>query len=623
MQPPHRTQPFARRVSELLIDARGILAVVFALGVVLALPVRGSFGAELFASAAPHNAAVSSVQAPGSRERALQRSRAGHLTAEVRALTEALKSPHANTSRISRELGSLSRARTKSLTTLLARDPRSVRALVLPRSTRRALGRVHGASVETSVQLAGEYRVWHRDAFDHSGQDSYSDQIVTASGRAFNLYGAKSRVAIRLDFARLKPARRMSVRGYSIAGRILATSVSTTGGRELASAAGAAPTVGQVRVAVIVATFSDSTSPVDVDAIRATFEGNPGHDVVSYFSEASYGKMTLAPSFFGPFTLSTTSAVGCSSPPTQSLINAAASNVTFAQFSRLVFVYNCPNTGFGSATSVGSVSTPQGTVQAAQITLDARTASDRYAVTHELSHTLGGFNKHAAFDVCLPETFIPPTRFDAGCQAAEYGDEFDVLGSPPGHETPHLDPYHKANAGWFDAGQFPTVSAPGTYTYTLAPYERPTSGVLALNIPRGQSGTTFTVEYRQPSGFDAWMGSQSTCGQCTVTQGASIRLVAFARRFRRRFRHAAPRYDSGNDCVEGFHSRRGRAGRSAASRAAPSPTPSTASSIKAISVDSAGLTVQVTIPTQTCVRGTPTVSSPSPTAQTGTADAAE
>ena len=52
-----------------------------------------------------------------------------------------------------------------------------------------------------------------------------------------------------------------------------------------------------------------------MNAIRANFQGNPGHDVDSYFDEASYGKMTLAPSFFGPYTLATTTSTGCSTTP--------------------------------------------------------------------------------------------------------------------------------------------------------------------------------------------------------------------------------------------------------------------------------------------------------------------
>jgi chitodextrinase len=390
----------------------------------------------------------------------------------------------------------------------------------------------------------------------------------------------------------------------------------------LASSTGttADATTGVISTAVIVATFADSTTAVDMDAIKTTFRGNPGHDAVSYFSEASYGRATLAPAFFGPYTL-TTSSAGCAASPTQALIAAAAADVTFSQFSRLVFVYNCPGTTFGSATSVGALSTPQGTVQAAQIALDAGSATNLYSVVHELSHTLGAFNSHAAFYVCLPETLIAPSRSEAGCVSGEYGDSFDVLGGGPTHMVSQLNPYHKAKAGWFGAGQFPTLDAPGTYTYTLAPYEEPAGAVLALNIPRGPSGTALTVEYRQAVGFDSWMASPVDCPRCTVTQGASIRLVTggggAGGGSDTQLLDTTPGtipssfYYPVEDAVDGA--------------LLPGRTfvdPEFGISITAVSADSSGLTVKVTVPSQTCVRRTPTVSAPSPSTQTGTIDTA-
>jgi len=220
---------------------------------------------------------------------------------------------------------------------------------------------------------------------------------------------------------------------------------------------------------VIFATFSDSTAPIDLGAVKAAFNGTSGYGVAGYFREASYGRMTVATSFFGPYVLDVPAATGCEQRPTQQLIDAAAVDVPFAQFSRLVYVYNCPNTSFGWAGSTGSVTTPQGTVQAAQMSLDGKSAAAVQTVAHELSHTFE--NGHAAFYVCLPEAFVSPSRFDDACPSSEYGDYFDVLGSRPPNVSPHLDPHHKANAGWFAFGEYPTVTTSGPFT--LAPYERP------------------------------------------------------------------------------------------------------------------------------------------------------
>ncbi len=525
----------------------------------------------------------------------------------MRALTAALRAPHARKTALSRRLVTLSKARSKTLIKLLAQNPQAVRRLIVPTATARALRRVKGARVETAVDLAGPYRVWHRDDFDRSSGDVFRDQL-TARGKVFTLFGADSRVAVRLTFARLKPDAPLAVRGYALGSNVLTTKAWTPSGRTLAAVA--STTTGPIAVAVIVATFADSSTPVDMNAIRSNFQGTPGHDVLSYFDEASYGKMSVAPSFFGPYPLSTTSSTGCSSNPIQVLISAAAANVNFAQYSRLIFVFNCPWSNFGSATSVGPVSTPQGTVQAAQIALDSGSAANLHSVVHELSHTLGSFNDHAASYVCLPDAFVAPSRFDAGCVSAEYGDPFDTLGSPPTGSLAQLDPIHKAKAGWFDAAQYPTVTASGTFT--LGPYEQSsaTGQPLALNIPRGQSGTAFTVEYRQPIGYDAWMSSPA-CSMCTVTQGASIRLAA-----------GAGGAGGGSDTqlldttpgtipssyyypVEDARDGALLSGRTFTD-------PEYGISIKTVSASASSLTVQVSVPAQTCVHGTPTVSAPSP-----------
>ena len=271
-------------------------------------------------------------------------------------------------------------------------------------------------------------------------------------------------------------------------------------------AAGASGTIGVMSTAVIVGTFSDSTGEVDTSAIRAAFQGSPGADVASYFAEASYGKLTVAPSFFGPFTLPVSRSSGCNNRPNQQLIDAAAASVTYSQFSRLVLVYDCPGSDFGSATRVGPVGTPQGTVQAAQVTLDARSAADVWSVSHELSHTLGDFNSHAAFYVCLPEAFVAPSRFGGDDDASRRSTATRSTRSGAARRgKPPARPDSQGERRLAERGAVPHRHPVGTFT--LAPYET-ASGTqpLALNIPRGNSGTAFTVEYRQPIGFDAWIG---------------------------------------------------------------------------------------------------------------------
>ena len=462
------------------------------------------------------------------------------------------------------------------------------------------------ARLGEKVRVSGRYRVFHRDDFADPSRDVFRDELVTPGGRVLSLHGS--------GFSHVDPGSTISVDGR-LAGNDLWVGTDTGTQITVTGAAGSQASVGQMNTAVILADFSNSTTPLDKAALRALYQGNPGGDVVSYFTEASYGKLQVAPSFFGPYRLAEASQTGCRSFDSDELLRLANADIDYTNFSRLVLVANC--TGYGaSASSAGSMATPDGTVTAAEIIEDATWSSSLYTQVHELSHTLGTFNAHAAVDICLPDVFTPPTRFDQGCDVSEYGDPFDVLGGGRYHRVSQLDPYHKSVAGWLSPSQFPSVTASGKYT--LAPYENPGSGFAALDIPRGVTGTAFTVEYRQPAGFDSWMGSD--CGACNVAQGASIRLAGFdvlgsGGGSDTQLLDDTPgtivdptTYYPVDDVLDGAllpgHS---------------FTDPETGITIAALSAGPSGLTVQVSVPTQTCVRGAPAVTAPGPSSQSASA----
>jgi chitodextrinase len=590
---------------------RGLLVFAVALGVVVVGP--GSFGmGPLAARHSQHSVHVVPMTAQPSHAPlapALQ-ARASRLTDEIRALTGALKAPHANEPRLARRLVALSHARQRVLVRLLAKDPAATRPMILPSRGRVVLGRLHGASVEKRVNLQGTYRVWHHDDFKHPSRDTYLDQLVTRTGKVFTLHGAGSDASVRLTFARLKPSVRLSVRGYLIGDQVLATQVKTSAARSLASAS-ATTTVGAINTAVIVANFADSTTSIDMNALRTLFQGRPGADVVSYFNEASYGKASIVPSFYGPYRLAGNGQSGCGDFDTSELMQLANTDVDYTKFKRVIFIGNCDGYG-ATASNELPMPTPDGTVSLATIVEDASYSTQLYTQIHELSHTLGGYNFHASWFDCSPNAFMPPTAFDTGCDTAEYGDAFDVLGGGPSHFTGELDPYHKWNAGWLSSSQFPTVTATGTYT--LAPYESPANGIAALNIPRGTSGSNFTVEYRRPIGFDSWMGSVAGGA---VTHGASIRLTGYS------VNGSGGGSDTELiDTTPGTISDGGYYPTSDALDGALLPgktftDPEYGVVITTVSADAAGLTVNVTVPAQTCRRGAPTVTAPSPSSQSG------
>lgn len=494
----------------------------------------------------------------------------------------------------------LSKARAHAVATLAAQDPDLALRWLLTPHQRLVLRRIRGTAVEQRVALSGRYRLLT------DGDSSFS-QLVSGDGK--HVWTLRT-----VELPPLAPDALLSVSGFRFGDTLL---VPRAGVRvlSLGAAATASSTVGTINTAVIVATFTDSGTTVDVQKIRNVFQGNPGHDVDSYFSEASYGKMTLAPSFYGPLVLPETTAAGCSSNTLQQdIINAAGASLNLTSVRRLILVANCPRV-FGYSSTEGPISTPGGTITAATTLLDPTSAYSTYFLAHEISHTLGSGDKHASFYVCLPAEFIAPTRFDQGCADDEYGDPFDVLGGGPARLVAQQDPYHKANAGWFTSANYPTVTTPGTTTYTLSPYELPSDGPLALNIPRGNSGTYFTVEYRQPVGFDSWMGSSSMCPNCTVTNGASIRVMGVS----------LPGGGGGGDTAlidttpgsipSAYFYPLDDARDAALTPGNTFTDPEYGISVKTLSVDASGLKVQVTVPPQTCTHASPTVSAVSPASQ--------
>jgi chitodextrinase len=446
-------------------------------------------------------------------------------TADIEAIGRAVAADPRRSKGARQALVAASRARRAALLTLAHSDPKGIADLLLPDNALRALGSVPDNGLEKKVTLRGSYTVLHRE--DAQGRSTFTPQVVTSSGPV-SVYFSDGQMP------HVRPGADVVVNAYqldqqtAVAYAAGSTSTSSTS----SSSTGSSTPVGPLNVAVIMANFSDSTTTLDASSPKVAFQGSPGNDVDSWYAESSYGKSSLNPSFFGPYTISDSTSSGtCPDLGTAGshLLSAASPYLTYSQYRRIILIFNC--TGYGASTSVGEgqVSTPQGSITGALTTMDVSFLGDKYGFAHELAHNLG--NYHAAFFACEPSSFVPPTRFDEGCSSAEYGDEFDTLGatlSSP-RAMPHLDPLHTSNAGWFSTGNDLTVSAPGTYTYKLLPYETPTSGLLALTIPRGASGTALTLAYRQPVGFDSWMSPSNTTfcnGSCTVTEGPSLELVA-------------------------------------------------------------------------------------------------
>lgn len=626
-----------------------MLMFVLAFGLIGAYILIKSFAAPV------PKAATMKTPAPDARARALMASQ--QLVAGAPVLKDSTtKHDTAKHSKVKGDLTSVTTERTKDMLELMKTDPKSARLAILPQDKIDTLTS-EGVATEQRVTVNG--KLAYQQVDDPKLGDQLYTQVITTDNKKYTLDTEQSIPSI-------KAGSSVQVSGY-----VVNDSANNKNGVDLGNQflVDAAPTVntyyakdstvtapvtvtnkvlgastasasdssdGNINVAFLIGNIpggrDNNFQPGNITAseIQSMVEGKPSHDVKSYIAENSYGKATLIPSYFGAYDLSS---LTCDQTDAiiDALKQAANSSINFSQYQVLAYMTNC---GFRGSASSGPTPTPQGTIAASSIALSPSiTVAD---ITHELAHAMNSYSGHGSFFDCSPQTFVAPTAFgsDSDCTAYEYSDPEQVLGAMT--FVGDLSPNHKEQKGWLTAGtsQYPLVTSSGTYT--LTPYENG-SGILALKIPRGD-GTFFTVEYRQPIGFDSWMNNSATTpdgqrpcinlktitgfnGTCNLTQGASIRYIGA-------IRAVGPGGGADDTLLDNTPGTIGTQGSdrqagwdSSDGALLPGKTftdSATGMQIRAVSANSSGLTLNVTIPaTANCVRLKPSVSAPSPSTQTG------
>jgi hypothetical protein len=124
-------------------------------------------------------------------------------------------------------------------------------------------------------------------------------------------------------------------------------------------------------------------------------------------------------------------------------------------------------------------------------------------IGHELGHTFG--LGHASSLRCTDAGVTTP--IDGTCTRSEYGDGFSIMGNS---RAMHLSAPHKVELGYIAPTGF-VVHKGGSTTYALAPYETAGGTTYAVKIPASPK-RTFWIEFRQPVGFDATLGTAVTEG---------------------------------------------------------------------------------------------------------------
>lgn len=541
-------------------------------------------------------------------------------TNQIRAIGAAVRDDRLRQNQVAPFLKSISQARQSALIKLVEAKPNQANQFILTDQELTDLSSVPENQLEQKVTLTGAYYVKSQTL---KGVDSEVNSLITSSGE-YQLYS--NGIFPSVDFG-----SNVSISGYKIknviyipglSGSLLSIKINSPPPKNSSHIDSskiinnATLAASQTNVVVIPVNFSNSPSSLSLTAIKAAFQGNPGHDINSYWSEASYNKENLNPTFLGPYTISipTGSGLSCTNTEWQQFYNQFGSTIDFSQYSRIVLIKNCLGLSLAGSFPVPSVTS--GFIFGGQIAQIPSDPINTSTIVHELSHVAGIGNYHSNFYNCQPQAFVPPTRSGPNCQSIAYGNKFDILGGGLGESgsslIPHLDALHKRNAGWLGPTSNVTVNTPGTHNFKLLPYETPTSGVLTLYIPRGNSGTAFTLEYRQPIGFDSWMTSTNpNCGsKCQATKGPMLNFVYNDGTGDNQLIDTTPLSNQTgtviDDEVDGM--------------LLPSKSftdPETGIVISTQSADSTGANVTVTIPTSAnCTRNNPTIALTSPFSQT-------
>ena len=472
--------------------------------------------------------------------------------------------PHAARGRLIAQVATMARQRHDALVELVETDPAEVLRVALPAHLRANFPGQAAPFLEVDADEDGEIEVIHVDHVDPAN-DYYVRTLKTATG-TFSLHFAG-------EAPDIATGTHVQVRGVRIDDAIVlaADDVMVT------KAVSVLPnTLGVQKTLVILVNFSDApTQPFTAATAHTTVFGTTSN----YDYEASYQQTSLAGAVAGWFTIANTS-TNCNyqTIATQAKQAATAAGYVLSNYNRFVYAFPSNACTWWGLGSVGG--------NPSQAWIHAKWGFTLTVIGHEMGHNFGLYHSHSLD--CGAATVAA-----SGCTASEYGDIFDMMGSPS--KTPHFNAYQKERLGWLNAGVSPPLTtvaaASGTRTYSIGPMEDARSGTpRALKIARGTSCSAtnewFYIEARQARGFDAWLS-----GNANVLGGVLVRKVTEGNADSSYLLDMTPATTSWSDpaLVSGQ----------------AFTDPLTGLVIMPVSVGSTGATVNVTFPAASCTRAAP------------------
>lgn len=261
--------------------------------------------------------------------------------------------------------------------------------------------------------------------------------------------------------------------------------------------------LGEQKTLVVLFNFQDdpNNKPFTKEEASAAILSNTGRSVNTYYQENSYGQTWLTGEVVGWYTIPYDSQPGCYTAPENINPILTQNGVNLDSYPRRIYIH--PFTESCESRDSGSTGGNPSTITADDLNL--------YSLAHEFGHnlTLG----HANSATCGLNKVIDDY---SNCTFSTYGDPFGVMGHS--WEGYHHNAFFKSWLGWIPPSRILEITRSGDYT--LAPLELPSNGHQLLKIRKPDTFQYYTLEYRQPYGFDNSLPT-------TISEGVLIHIAYF------------------------------------------------------------------------------------------------
>jgi M6 family metalloprotease-like protein len=364
----------------------------------------------------------------------------------------------------------------------------------------------NAAGSSRGQHFTGTFVLRHTDAFRSRG-GTYAQLLKLDSGRLLNLAFRGGAVA------GVDAGTRISVRGAKRGNRVVVADggVQSLGGTQAA----AMTVVGTKKLLVLLVNFAnDRTEPLTTTQVADAIFGS-SNSIAAYYAEQTFGRVTIGGDVRGWFHLTANdSTCAYTSWGTEADGLAKSAGIDLSAYTNVMYVFpKATSCGWAGASYMpGTRSWINGPTSQGN--------APKKTIAHEFGHNLG---VHHANGLSCADNGVRVT-LSSTCTSVEYADSFDVMGTELQSVVRHMNAWHKLQLGVLPSSNVQTVTSSGTYT--VAPMEPTAATVQLLKVPRGSSGTSLWLDFRQRYGsFDNYSATSNVVTGVLVHLGPDTSQV--------------------------------------------------------------------------------------------------